>query len=172
MFLLCVMLLCVMCCTDRALVVVCVICAVAVLRSVMKRDALLIRVLFQHSFPSPISQILIVLLFCVCQKLINFLARWRKLVSEQREAEKLTAQEAAGNEVAEKLQARIRDAELRFVDATTTLNDRVAEVTALRDTVKRKKAKIEALKIQVLGEAAGAAVKVRCFTLHYILMGL
>ena len=34
MFLLCVMLLCVMCCTDRALVVVCVICAVAVLRSV------------------------------------------------------------------------------------------------------------------------------------------
>ena len=103
----------------------------------------------------------------MCQKLINFLARWRKLVSEQREAEKLTAQEAAGNEVAEKLQARIRDAELRFVDATTTLNDRVAEVTALRDTVKRKKAKIEALKIQVLGEAAGAAVKVRC--LHYII---
>ena len=127
----------------------------------MKRDALLIRVLFPNSFPSPISQILLILR--VCQKLINFLARWRKLVSEQREAEKLTAQEAAGNEVAEKLQARIRDAELRFVDATTTLNDRVAEVTALRDTVKRKKAKIEALKIQVLGEAAGAAVKVTCF---------
>ena len=106
-------------------------------------------------------------LFGVCQKLINFLARWRKLVSDQREAEKLTAQETAGSEVAQKLQARIRDAELRFVDATTTLNDRVAEVTDLRNTVTRKKAKIEALKIQVLGEAAGAALKVCVLTLYF-----
>ena len=119
---------------------------------------------FPTLLPSPHPQLY---LFRVCQKLINFLARWRKLVSDQREAEKLTAQEAAGSEVAQKLQARIRDAELRFVDATTTLNDRVAEVTDLRNTVTRKKAKIEALKIQVLGEAAGAALKVCVLILNF-----
>ena len=147
------------------MMVVCGCCALVVcVECVMKRDVLLIRVLFQHSSLPHIPNST---LFCVCQKLINFLARWRKLVSDQREAEKLTAQEAAGSEVAQKLQARIRDAELRFVDATTTLNDRVAEVTDLRNTVKRKKAKIEALKIQVLGEAAGAALKVGVLTLYF-----
>ena len=51
-------------------------------------------------------------------KLIFALTTWRDSTTAHRQAEQLAHVEAAGGEVVGKLQAQIRDAELRFLDAT------------------------------------------------------